>query len=88
METVLAGLQWKKCLVYLDDTIVVVTSFEDMLENLGEVFLRLHQADIKLEAKKCNLLAKRVSYLRYTCIISQEQRLRLTGISDYTCCCK
>ena len=70
METVLAGLQWDKCLVYLDDIIVVGKSFEDMLENLGEVFLRLRQAGLKLKAKKCNLFAKRVSYLGH--IISQD----------------
>lgn len=46
METVLAGLQWDKCLVYLDDIIVVGKSFEDMLENLGEVFKRLRQAGL------------------------------------------
>ena len=34
METVLAGLQWDLCLVYLDDIIVIGKSFEDMLSNL------------------------------------------------------
>jgi hypothetical protein len=41
-----------------------------MLENHGEVFLRLRQAGLKLKAKKCNLFAKRVSYLGH--IISQD----------------
>jgi hypothetical protein len=30
METVLAGLQWDICLIYLDDVIVLGRSFEDM----------------------------------------------------------
>jgi hypothetical protein len=34
METVLAGLQWDICLVYLDDVIVLERSFEDMVINL------------------------------------------------------
>lgn len=41
METVLAGLQWDICLVYLNNIIVIGNTFEDMLENLGKVFDRL-----------------------------------------------
>ena len=38
MKTVLAGLQWDICLIYLDDVIVFGKSFEDMLKNLYAVF--------------------------------------------------
>ena len=31
METVLAGLNWKICLIYLDDTIVIEKTFENMV---------------------------------------------------------
>ena len=34
MDLVLAGLQWTKCLVYLDDVIVVGTTFSEHLQNL------------------------------------------------------
>ena len=34
METVLAGLQWDICLIYLDDVIVFGKSFEDMFNPL------------------------------------------------------
>jgi hypothetical protein len=37
METVLAGLQWGICLIYLDDVIVLGRSFEDMDINLRKV---------------------------------------------------
>jgi hypothetical protein len=37
METVLAGLQWDICLIYLDDVIVLGRSFEDMVTNLKKV---------------------------------------------------
>lgn len=63
METVLAGLQWDICLVYLDDIIVIGNSFENMLDNLGKVFDRLQQAGLKLKAKKCNFFATKVKYL-------------------------
>ncbi|KAG5888496.1 hypothetical protein JTB14_015741 [Gonioctena quinquepunctata] len=45
METVLKGLSWNTCLVYLDDIIVVGRSFEDHVKNLEEVFLRLRNSD-------------------------------------------
>ena len=38
MKTVLAGLQWDICLIYLVDVIVFGKSFEDMLKNLYAVF--------------------------------------------------
>jgi hypothetical protein len=40
METVLAGLQWDICLIYLDDVIVLGRSFEDMVTNLRKVYDR------------------------------------------------
>ena len=38
METVLNGLQWETCLVYLDDIIVLGKSFDEMIRNLEKVF--------------------------------------------------
>ncbi len=37
METVLAGLNWQICLIYLDDIIVHGRTFEGMLQNLEQV---------------------------------------------------
>ncbi|CAC5396944.1 Transposon Ty3-I Gag-Pol polyprotein,Transposon Ty3-G Gag-Pol polyprotein [Mytilus coruscus] len=51
METVLAGLQWDICLVYLDDVIVAGKTFSDMLVNLDRIFERLGSAGLKLKAK-------------------------------------
>jgi hypothetical protein len=41
METVLAGLQWDICPIYLYDVIVLGRSFEDMVINLRKVYDRL-----------------------------------------------
>ena len=41
METVLAGLARERCIVYLDDILVVGRTFEEHLRNLHEVFERL-----------------------------------------------
>ena len=70
METVLAGLHWQICLIYLDDVIVVGKSFEDMIKNLGVVFERLQQSGLKLKARKCQLFGKEVEFLGH--IISEK----------------
>ena len=41
METVLAGLQYNICLVFLDDIIVYGSSFEEEISRLKQVFTRL-----------------------------------------------
>ena len=66
METVLTGLQWDICLIYLDDIIVIAKSFEEMLENLEKVFLRLSLAGLKLKEKKCHIFAEQVQFLGHT----------------------
>ena len=63
MESVLAGLQWEICLIYLDDIIVYAKTFEEMNRNLSKVFDRLAAAGLKLKAKKCNIFAESVDYL-------------------------
>ena len=41
METVLRGLQFETCLIYLDDIIVFGKTFEEMVDNLSKVFNHL-----------------------------------------------
>ncbi len=41
METVLAGLNWQICLIYLDDIIVHGRTFDSMVANLENAFSRL-----------------------------------------------
>ena len=52
MDLVLAGLQWSHCLVYLDDIIILGRTFTEHLANIELVLGRLHQAGLKLQAKK------------------------------------
>ena len=37
METVLRGLKWQHCLVYLDDIIVFANSSKEMVERLDKI---------------------------------------------------
>ena len=41
METVLAGLQWDICLIYIDDIIMYGKTFKESLKNIETVFERL-----------------------------------------------
>ena len=54
MDLVLNGLHWTYCLVYLDDVIVFGRTFDEHLERLREVLLRLRDAGLTLKLKKCH----------------------------------
>lgn len=53
----MVGLQWKTCLVYLDDIIVFGSSFEQHLSRLGEVLSKFKEANLKVKPSKCNLFS-------------------------------
>ena len=63
MQSVLAGLEWKTCFVYLDDVLVASRSFDEHLSHLCEVFLRLRDSGLRLKPKKCGLLRQSVPFL-------------------------
>ena len=60
MELVSAGLNWKICLIYLDDIIVHAKTFGEMISNLDGVLNRLQGAGLKLKSGKCQLFRKDV----------------------------
>ena len=62
MEIVLRQLQNDKCLVYLDDNIVLGENFEAALENLRAVFVRVRQAHLQLKVSKCKLFQREVVF--------------------------
>ena len=63
MDSVLAGLQWSACLVYIDDIIIMGKTFNDHMRNLQAVFERLRQAGLKLHPGKCQFLQQEVYFL-------------------------
>ena len=65
MEGVLAGLARERCLVYLDDVLVMGKTFAEHLYNLREVFGRLSTAGLKLKPAKCHLMKEEVLFLGY-----------------------
>ncbi|GFQ77335.1 retrovirus-related Pol polyprotein from transposon opus [Trichonephila clavata] len=70
METVLGGLSYEACLVYLDDIIIVGRSFEKHLNNIRRVLQKLKEANLRLSPSKCHLFRREVTYLGH--IISAE----------------
>ena len=70
MDLLLAGLQWKNCLVYLDDIIILGSTFNQHLNNLKLVFERLRKSGLKLHTKKCHFCKPEVHFLGH--IISNK----------------
>ena len=65
MERVLEGLTPAKCQVYIDDVLVIGSTFDQHLANLEAVFKRLREAQLKLKPTKCRLMQGEVRYLGY-----------------------
>ena len=55
MLAVLNGLLPLKCLVYLDDVLVLGRTFDQHLENLDSVLQAIDKAGLKLKLSKCSL---------------------------------
>ena len=85
METVLAGLMRKICMVYIDDILVFSRTFEDHLSHLKQVMDRLDRAGLRLKPKKCKFIRERVEYLGH--VISKHgmevDLIKVAAINDF-----
>ena len=63
MEMALQGLQWKTCLVYIDDIIVFGRTFEEHVQMTEQVFEIIRGAGLKLKPIKCNMFEKEIIFL-------------------------
>jgi transposase InsO family protein len=70
MDVLLTGLNWKICLVYIDDIMVFSSSFEEHLEHLREVFERLKAANFTIKLSKCYFGKSEAQYLGH--IVSRD----------------
>ena len=55
MERVLAHMNWKDCLVYIDDILIWSKTFKEHLDKLDSVFQAFDKAGLRLKAKKCHI---------------------------------
>ena len=63
MDLVMCGLSYESVLIYLDDLIIMASTFEQLVERFTDVLKRLRAANLKLNCKKCNLFQRKVSFL-------------------------
>lgn len=70
MNTILNGLTWTDCLVYLDDIVIFARDFQEHNRRLEAVLERLETAGVKLNAKKCELLKTETLILGH--VVSQK----------------
>ena len=87
MNIALAGLNYEKCLVYLDDLIIFGRNLETHNKNLQEVFERLRTVNLKLNPAKCDFLKKQILYLGH--VISSEgifpDTNKINVVKNYPC---
>jgi len=65
MDTVLAGIKWVSCLVYLDDVLVFLPTFEQHIRDIEELMRQIAKAGLKLHAWKCTLCPSETEYLSH-----------------------
>lgn len=70
MNVTLAGLNWKTCLVYIDDILVFSRTMEEHFDRLREIFVRLQGANLKVKPSKCRFAFNETNYLGH--IISER----------------
>ena len=70
MEHCLSDINFRKCIVYIDDIIIFSSSFEEHIERLEAVFQRLLDFGLKLKLSKCKFFQKKVKFLGH--VISSE----------------
>ena len=85
MSNVLAGLLNNKCLVYIDDVLVVGKDFEEHMENSKEVFHAISNAGLKLKPSKCFFAKSSVKFLGFEIsdkgLLPDEEKVK--AIHDY-----
>ena len=63
MERVLSHMNWRDCVVYIDDVLIWSRTFEEHLCKLGQVFQAFEKAGLRIKPSKCHICCKSVPYL-------------------------
>nr|XP_041632388.1 uncharacterized protein LOC121502744 [Drosophila kikkawai] len=63
LDTVIGPDMEPHAFAYLDDIIVIGSTLEEHVANLGEVFRRLRSANLRLNRGKCHFFQRRIVYL-------------------------
>ena len=63
VNSVLSGLTWLQCMVYVDDVLIFTSSFDGHLQLLGDILGRLEGAGLKVKLSKCEWARTQLRYL-------------------------
>lgn len=63
MDTVLSGLKWQSCLVYLDDVVIFSATFEQHIERLRLVLEAIRSANLTIKPEKCQFAFEELRFL-------------------------
>ena len=63
LNHILRDKLWKSCLAYVDDVLVMSSTFEEHVQRLHEIFDTLEKANLTLKLAKCSFFQKSVKYL-------------------------
>ncbi|KAM7281232.1 reverse transcriptase domain-containing protein, partial [Ixodes scapularis] len=63
MDSVLSGLKWHTCLVYLDDVVVFASEFDEHLRRLRSVLQAINTAGLTLKPSKCRFAYGELKFL-------------------------
>ncbi len=85
MEVVLSGLNWKICLIYLDNVIVYGGNFYNSLDRLKTVWQWIREASLKLKPSKCCLMHDRVLFLGHYVLRDgvEVDPMKTTAVQDW-----
>ena len=85
MQTILAGLEWKFCYVYIDDILLFSKTWQEHLAHLQQVFDRLRIEGLTLKPTTCSFL-RGVPFLGH---ISQQgiqpDPAKISKVKDFRC---
>ena len=79
------GLARGCCHVYLDDVLVLGSTFEEHYKNLAKVFDRVRRAGLRLKPKKCAFAQESVIYLGHQVSAAGIQKTpeKLRAVREY-----
>ncbi|KAL1268751.1 hypothetical protein QQF64_034114 [Cirrhinus molitorella] len=85
MNSVLAGLIYKSCAVYLDDIVVASPMFEQHLADLKEVLARLESAGLSVKLEKCQFCRSELTFLGYNVTTNgvQPNKDKVKAVTDF-----
>ena len=79
MERVLAHMNWKDRLVYIDDVLIWSRTFSEHLNKLEQAFKAFEKAGLQIRGRKCHICCSQVLYLGHL-LSSDEIRIHPKGV--------